>query len=73
MNLQTRKYRFIEKLIDVEEPLFAKLETILDRADEVPERISLEQYNREIDEAIADIEKGDFYTQEEARRIADKW
>lgn len=73
MNLQTRKYRFIEKLIDIEENLFSKLEIILDRASEVPERISLEQYNREIDEAIADIEKGEFYTQEEARKIAGKW
>lgn len=73
MDLQTRKYRFIEKLIGVEEHLFSKLETILDRASEVPERISLEQYNKEIDEAIADIEKGEFYTQEEARKIAGKW
>ncbi len=73
MNLQTRKYRFIEKLIDIEEHLFSKLETILDRADEVPKRISLEQYNKEIDDAIADIEKGEFFTQEEARKIAGKW
>jgi len=37
------------------------------------ERISIEQYNKEIDEAINDIENGEFYTQEEARKIASKW
>lgn len=36
-------------------------------------RISIEQYNKEIDEAIEDIENGEFYTQEEARKIASKW
>lgn len=36
-------------------------------------RISLEQYNKEIDEAVKDIENGEFYTQEEARKIASQW
>ncbi len=37
------------------------------------QRISIEQYNKEIDEAVADIEAGEYYTQEEARKIASKW
>ena len=36
------------------------------------ERISIEQYNKEIDEANARIDNGVFYTQEEAERIMDK-
>ena len=37
------------------------------------ERISIEQYNKEVDEAIARVENGEFYTQEEAEKIMDKW
>ena len=37
------------------------------------ERISIEQYNKEIDEANARIDNGEFYTQEEAEKIIDKW
>ena len=36
-------------------------------------RISIEQYNKEIDEAIARVEAGDFYTQEEVQRMAKEW
>ena len=37
------------------------------------ERISIKQYNKEIDEANARIDNGEFYTQEEAEKIMDKW
>jgi len=38
-----------------------------------PERISIEQYNKEIDDANTRIDNGEFYTQEEAEKIMDKW
>jgi len=38
-----------------------------------PKRISIEQYNKEIDEANVRIDNGEFYTQEEAEKIMDKW
>ena len=37
------------------------------------ERISLDQYNKEIDEAIARVEAGDFYTHEEVEKMAKDW
>lgn len=37
------------------------------------ERISVEQYNKEIDEAIARVEAGEFYTQEEVEKMAKDW
>ena len=37
------------------------------------ERVSIEQYNREIDEAVAAIENGEFYTQEQAKKIVERW
>jgi len=38
-----------------------------------PNRISIEQYNKEVNEAIERVENGAFYTQEEAEKIMDKW
>lgn len=37
------------------------------------EKISLEQYNKEIDEAIARVEAGEFYSQEEIEKMAKEW
>jgi len=36
-------------------------------------RISIEDYNREIDEAIARVEAGDFFTHDEVERMAKDW
>ena len=41
--------------------------------EETSERISIEQYNKEIDESIAEIERGEFYTQEEVETRAKEW
>ena len=41
--------------------------------EETTERISIEQYNKEIDESIAQIERGEFHTQEEVEKMAKEW
>lgn len=74
MDLQTRKYKFIQKLFGINETLFEQLESVLKKgAIESPERISLEQYNKELDESIAQIEKGEFHSQEEVEKMAKEW
>ena len=73
MNLETRKYNFIESLVNVDEATLDKLEIVLKQVKTTPKRISLEQYNKEIDEAIAEAERGEFYTQEEVEKMAEKW
>jgi hypothetical protein len=37
------------------------------------ERISAEQYNQEIDEAIARVEAGEFYSQQEVEKMSKEW
>ena len=37
------------------------------------EKISVEQYNKEIDEAIARVEAGDFYSQNDVEQMAKEW
>lgn len=36
-------------------------------------RISIEEYNEEIEEAILQIKNGEFYTQEEIEKMAEEW
>lgn len=40
---------------------------------EPDERVSMEQYNKEIDQAVARVESGEFYTHEEVERISKEW
>ena len=35
--------------------------------------VSVEQYNKEIEEAMARVEAGDFFTQEEVKKMAKDW
>lgn len=73
MDLQARKYEFIRKLIKIEKPsIMDKLEKII-KKENLSERETLEDYNKDIDEAIAEIENGDFYTQEEIEKMAKEW
>jgi len=73
MDLEARKYQFIQKLSDVNESLFEQLENLLKKGTKEQKRISIEQYNKELDEAEKDIEAGNYYTMEEARKIASEW
>jgi hypothetical protein len=73
MDLEARKYEFIQKLFTVNESLLEQLENVLEQGIKEPQRISLEQYNQEIDNAINDVEKGNFYTQNEVEKMAKEW
>jgi len=72
MDLRITQLELIEMLLQT------KKETVLDKVrilleTEQPKRISIEQYNKEIDEAVKDIENGEYYTHEEALKIANQW
>lgn len=49
------------------------LKTFLKGREKKLPRISIEQYNKEIDEAIARVEAGEYYTHEEVERMAKDW
>ena len=66
-----RKYAIIEKVMRLNEEELTELETSLIKFSEMP--ISIEQYNRELDEAEAEIDRGEFYSQEEVEKMAKKW
>jgi predicted transcriptional regulator len=49
------------------------LKTFLQKRSVDAGRISIEEYNKEIDEAIAEAETGNYITQEEMEKQAAKW
>jgi hypothetical protein len=72
MDLATRKYNFIQKLFEVDENVFDKLEQFLNTNKET-KTISSEQYNIELNQANLRIEKGDFYSGEEVEKMSSQW
>lgn len=63
--------REIEQLEDIS--LVRILKSMLHYGLKNEGRISIEQYNRELEEADAEIEKGDFLTHEEAMKEVRSW
>lgn len=49
------------------------LKTLLKGRHTQQEPISIEQYNKEIDEALADVKKGNYISQEEMEKRASQW
>ncbi|HEY9342476.1 MAG TPA: hypothetical protein VIQ23_12905 [Hanamia sp.] len=49
------------------------LKAFLQQRNQDTDRISLGQYNKEIDEALAEVEAGNYITQEEMEKRAAKW
>lgn len=49
------------------------LKVFLQRRDAGAERASIEQYNKEIDDALAEVQEGHYISQDEMEKIAAKW
>jgi len=49
------------------------LKTFLKGRKEKAERVSLEQYNKEIEEAMIEVENGEVYTHEEVVQMSKNW
>ena len=74
MDINAEKALLIKELKQVEDiSLLKALKTMLHYGLMNEGRISLEQYNRELEEAEKRIEKGEFFTQNEVERMARKW
>ena len=43
------------------------------KAENDTDRVSIEEYNKEIDEAVARVEAGEFYTHEEVVKMSKDW
>ena len=76
MDLQADIKWILEELKDVKDPtLIEAFKNMLKYRRKVsnPDRISIEQYNKELDESIADIEAGNYHTHEEVKAMMQQW
>lgn len=65
---------YLKQLSDTEKKsVLLMIKTFLRSRSEESTRISTEDYNREIDEALAEVAAGDYITQEEMEKLASKW
>lgn len=73
MDLEARKYNFIQELFKVEKPgTMDKLEKLL-KKEQAEESIDIEDYNKSIDQSLADIEQGNVYTHEQVGERLKQW
>lgn len=75
MDIQAEKTALIKRLEQINDA--SLIQAIKHQVDyglkEKDGRISIEQYNKELDEADAEIDRGEFYTQEEVEKMSKKW
>ena len=76
MDLQTRKLYFIESILSIRnEKVIEKLEALLkkEQQKEGSKKTTIEQYNRELEEANNRIESGEYTTHEDVKEDSDTW
>ncbi len=70
MDLRTKKYTMIEKIMQLDEKAVEKLEATLN---EILGEVSIEQYNRELDEANTAIDRGEYVEHADAIKRICSW
>jgi predicted transcriptional regulator len=67
-------YNYFNQLNEAEKrSVILMLKTFLMGRKENPDRISIEQYNKELEEAEAEFERGEYITHEELLKQMKKW
>ena len=72
--LERELFQYFLQLDEAEKKsVLQMLKTFVKGREKKGTHISIEQYNKEIDEAIARVEAGQFYTHEEVERMSKQW
>jgi predicted transcriptional regulator len=72
--LDQKMYNYFMQLNEAEKKSVVQMiKTFLHSKKATPERMSIEQYNKEIEESEAEIEKGESYTHEEVVKLSKQW
>ena len=67
-------YRYFNRLSKVQkESMLSLVKSFLEMSEETPKRVSVKQYNKELEEAEKRISKGDYATHESLKAEAKKW
>ena len=74
MDIKVERSLLIKELMQVEDiSLIQAIKAVLHYGLKNEGRISIEQYNRELEEAEARINRGNYFTQEEVEKMAKEW
>ena len=68
--IRKKLHQFIDS---IEEKKVKAIYTIFENEIIQGERVSLEQYNKEIDEAMGEIKKGEVYFNDDVKKMAKNW
>jgi predicted transcriptional regulator len=72
--LDKEMFNYFTQLNEAEKKSIVQmLKTFLKSKQQQPVRISIEQYNKEIEEAMQEIERGETYSHEEVVKMAKGW
>ena len=70
VTIRQKLHQFIDK---IGEKKVKAIYTLFEEEINQDERISIKQYNKEIDEAMAEVKKGEVYTHEEVIKMSKGW
>lgn len=72
--LDKKMFNYFKQLNEAEKKsVIQMLKTFLNGRQESTGRISIEQYNKEIDEAMDEVKRGETYSHEEVVKMAKEW
>jgi predicted transcriptional regulator len=72
--LDQKMYNYFMQLNEAEKKSVVQMiKTFLQSRKVTPERISIEQYNKEIEESESEIERGESHTHEEVVKLSKQW
>jgi hypothetical protein len=72
--LEKEMYNYFTQLNEAEKKsVIQMLKTFLLSRKENPGRVSIEQYNKEIEEAMEEIKRGEVYSHDEVVKMATGW
>jgi hypothetical protein len=74
MNIEVTKYELLNKLMSTnDERLLEQLLAVFKKSDKQNERITISQYNKELEAAESRIKNGKFTTHEDLEREIEGW
>lgn len=72
--LEKEMFNYFTRLNEAEKKSVVQmLKTFLKGRETISGHISIEQYNKELDEAIKEIKNGEVYSHEEVKKMAKNW
>ena len=74
MNIEITKYELLNKLLNTtDENLLEQLVAVFNKSEKNIQRISISQYNKDLDTAENRINSGEFTTHEDLELESEKW